>query len=406
MAYVYLQYGDSFFRDRRFADARPQYQEALKLDPELLPQLQTKLIASSLSIINDELEQAQSALPAKRGLELAKQLQELLVLDPELPHTHLLMGVVFEHLRRPGLAVSEYQRVLGRRVPGRSPAERVKSARRQAQELISTTPLEVSAAGKGEDWAYCEPGDWQEARSEHFRLLHHNPRVSARILAAAEYHLEREAPFFGLSPDSPWPVTCDILLYRDAETYHQSTGRPTWSPAVSTFTIHAGSLSDLAIHTHQEAKLIGQTVIPHELGHLLLAAVTGYATDVPLWLQEGVAVSQEPDFKVAHLLREVAARRDAGTSMSFEQVVDATEYPPAEDVDHFYGLSHALVQYLFRQADFETFRRFALDARRDLARALTTHYGMTLDELRAGCESFLEDRLASIGARPSAAAAE
>ena len=396
-ARTYLQYGDSLFRQGDFEQARTQYQEALRLDPELLPQLENKLIASTLSVINEELEQATEPLPPERALALARELQRLVALKPDLPHIHLLMGVVYEHLRRPALALSEYQQVLGETVPGATLPERVVEARRRAQALISRTPLRVDAATQGEDWTYSEPGDWQVDRSPHFRLYHHNPRVSSRLLAAAEYHLRHQAPFFGLDPGAVWEV--DIFLYRDAQAYQQATGRPTWSPGVSTFT-RADDTVQVAIHTHQQARLLGQTVIPHELGHLLLARVTDYAPDIPLWLQEGVAVSQEPAFKRDYLLREVAARRSADSAMSLAEVLRATTYPEAEDVDHYYGLCYSLVQYLLSRADFEHLRRFALEARRDLPGALKRHYGMTVEDLERAWQEYLKETLAGLGEGP------
>ncbi len=400
LARTYLRYGDSLFREDDYGAAQRQYERVLRLDPDLLPQVQMKFIATVLSVVNRELEQAQGPLPSSRGLELTRQLQELIALDPDLPHTHLLMGLVYEHLRRPTLALSEYQQVLGETVPGASVRERGVAARQRAQRLVSQTPLEVDTAPQSEDWAQHEPGDWQVDHSDHFRLHHHNPRVSARLLAAAEYHLKRQAPLFGLSPETALPVTCDIFLYRDGEAYREATGRAAWSSAVSTFTASNGNPAELAIHTHQEAKLLGQTSVPHELGHLLLYRVTGYAHDVHLWIHEGVAVSQEPAFKVAYLVDEVSARRQAATAMPLEEVLRTTTYPGAEDVSEYYGLCYSLVQYLLSQGDFDRLPQFALDARTDLDRALQTHYGMTLSEFRSGWEEYLEDRLASLPAGP------
>jgi len=400
LAQAHLQYGDSLFRENDYAGARTQYGEVLRLDPELLPQVQNKLIASGISIINDELKAAQGPLPKKQGLRLARQLQSILTLDPDLPHAHFLMGVVYEHLRRPRLALSEYEQVLGQAVPGSSLSDRLTLARQRSQAKVNETPLAVDTATQDEDWAYSEPGDWQVAKSEHFILHHHNPRVSARLLAAAEYHLKREAPLFGLSADTAFPVPCNIFLYRDAEAYQEATGQSAWSPAVATFTARGGMATELAIHTHQQAKLLGQTSIPHELGHLLLYRLTGYVQDVPLWIHEGVAVSQEPDFKITYLLDQVRARRQAGTAMSLDQVLTADTYPEPDDISHYYGLCYSLVQYLLSLADFEQLPRFALDARTNLDQALQKHYSITLEELRTGWQEYLEKRLASLPASP------
>jgi tetratricopeptide (TPR) repeat protein len=390
-AQVYLQHGDSLLREQNYGEARRQYEEALALDPELLPQLQTKLIACALTVVERELERAERPLPRRKAVSLASQLQELLALDADLPHSHFLLGVLYEHMGRGDLALGEYEHALGRTVPGGSLAARLATARADAQQLAVTTPLKLDTTPAPENWSYSEPGDWQVDASEHFRLHHHNPRVAARLLAAAEYQLQREAPLFALTPETAWPGKCDIFLYRSAEVYQRATGRPAWSPAVSTFMLDSeGALTQLAIHTHQEAKLIGQTVIPHELGHLLLARVTDYVPDLPLWIQEGVATSQEPGFKVTHLLQEVAARRQAGTALTLAEVLSAKTYPRAEDVDHFYGLSYSLVDYLLTKADFEHLRRFALSARSDVAQALLDGYGMRIEDLERNWEEHLE----------------
>jgi tetratricopeptide (TPR) repeat protein len=401
-ARAYREYGDSLLREQNYGDARRQYEEALALDPELLPQLQTKLIACTLTVVEGELERAEGPLPRRKAVSLGRQLQELLALDADLPHSHFLLGVLYEHTGRGDLALAEYERALGRAVPGASLAARLATARADAQELAVTTPLKLDTTPAPEDWSYSEPGDWQVDASDHFRLHHHNPRVSARLLAAAEYQLEREAPLFALTPETAWPGKCDIFLYGSAEAYQRATGRPAWSPAVSTFILDSeGAPTQLAIHTHQEAKLIGQTVVPHELGHLLLARVTDYVPDLPLWIQEGVATAQEPGFKVTHLLQEVAARRQAGTALTLAEVLNAKTYPRAEDVDHFYGLSYTLVDYLLTKADFEHLRRFALSARTDVARALLDGYGMKMEEFERNWEKHLESLVRPPASQPA-----
>jgi len=403
-AQAHVQYGDSLLRERKHAEARAQYREALALAPELLPQLQARLIAATLFVVQAELERAERPLPPEKARDLTRQLQELLALDANVPHSHFLLGAVEERAGRTDLALAEYEQALGQTVPGTSLARRLATARREAQELVVNTPLRVDASSPDEDWSYSEPGDWQVLTSEHFRLYHRNPRVAARLLAAAEYHLKREAPFFALTAGSAWPTRCDIFLYRAAQDYQKATGRPAWSPAVSTFTLDSeGAVSEMSIHTHQEARLIGQTVIPHEVGHLLLAQVTGYVPDLPLWIQEGVATAQEPGFKVTHLLREVAARRQAGTALSLTEVLNAKTYPAAEDIDHFYGLCYSLVGYLLTKGDFEHLRRFALSARTDLAKALFDQYGMKMGDLERGWGDYLEELLrplASESGRP------
>jgi tetratricopeptide (TPR) repeat protein len=390
-AQAYLQYGDSLLREQNHGEARRRYEETLVLDPELLPHLQTKLVASALSVIEGELERMGRPVPREQAVALMRQLQELVALDANVPHSHFMLGILYERTGRADLALAEYEHALSRTVTGTSLADRLGTARREAQNLVARTPLKLDTTPATEDWSYSEPGDWQFAASEHFRLHHHNPRVSARLLAAAEFQLQREAPLFALTPETAWRGKCDIFLYTNAQAFQQATGQPVWSPGVSTFILdREGALSELTIHTHQEAGLIGQTVIPHELAHLLLARVTGYVRDLPLWIQEGVATSQEPGFKAVHLLEEVSARRRAATALTLSEVLNAKAYPRPEDVDYFYGLSYSLVQYLLTKGDFERLRQFALSARADVARAFLDHYGMKMDDLERDWEAYLE----------------
>jgi len=396
LAEAYVQYGDSFFRVEKYSEAVPRYEEALRLDPEVLPAVHMKLIAGVLTEVNHELEQANGPLPKERAMELFRRLHDLLQLEPDLPHIHLLLGLVYEHLGRPKLALSKYQQVAGEPAPGRSLQERLAAARKQAQQVISRTPLRIDVVTKTEDWSYAEPGDWQVEDSEHFRLFHHNPRVSAKLLAAAEFHLKREAPFFGVAPEAPWPGRCDIFLYPTAEEFQKATGRPGWSAAVSQLSPGPLGVGRLTMQTHQEVKLLGQTIVPHELGHLLLARVTEYARDLPLWLQEGVAVSQEPRFKLIYLLRDVATHRENDTALSLDAVLDLTDYPGEGDVNQYYGLCYLAVDVLLSRADFETLRRFALEARGGLEPALGKHYGLSRKEFLAAWEEHLKQSLEAV----------
>jgi hypothetical protein len=126
-----------------------------------------------------------------------------------------------------------------------------------------------------------------------------------------------------------------------------------------------------------------EAIIAHELAHIVVGlAADNPFTDLPRWLDEGLAMFAEDDEPVDNLatLRR-AVRRDDLLS-----VRSMSSYPgQAEMVDLFYGEAYSVVKFLVETYGRERMNAFlgvfAEGARQE--EALQRAYGFGLDELDA-----------------------
>jgi len=87
-----------------------------------------------------------------------------------------------------------------------------------------------------------------------------------------------------------WDNRCKIFLYPDAETYLGVTGAASWSRG------HV-QVDKKEISTYIWQEMFFDTILPHEIGHIIFRELVGYSKALPLWLDEGVACMQEYESK-------------------------------------------------------------------------------------------------------------
>ena len=83
-----------------------------------------------------------------------------------------------------------------------------------------------------------------------------------------------------------WDNRCKIFLYPDADTYLKTTGVIGWSRG------HVQVVTK-EISTYIWQEMFFDTILPHEIGHIIFREFVGYSKVLPLWLDEGVACMQE-----------------------------------------------------------------------------------------------------------------
>ncbi|MDD5560729.1 MAG: hypothetical protein PHT50_01155 [Candidatus Omnitrophica bacterium] len=87
-----------------------------------------------------------------------------------------------------------------------------------------------------------------------------------------------------------WDNRCKIFLYPDEETYLGATGVISWSRG------HV-QIAKKEISTYMWQEMLFDTILPHEMGHIIFREFVGYNKALPLWLDEGVACMQEYESK-------------------------------------------------------------------------------------------------------------
>lgn len=99
------------------------------------------------------------------------------------------------------------------------------------------------------------------------------------------------------------------------------------------------------IYTALDADGLLDTVIPHEVAHALLDSVL--ERPLPLWLNEGLAMSCEAERSLQARLRRYADVRAAGAGLGLVDIVHLDGYPETEtELLSYYDGAAALTAFL------------------------------------------------------------
>jgi hypothetical protein len=144
--------------------------------------------------------------------------------------------------------------------------------------------------------------DWEEQKSEHFILF--RPPASElsnstdyagdiievddfckEVLRKAELYYEGIAEDLGYPRSSEfwtWDKRVKIYLYPDHPSFVEASGHPNWAGG-------AADYNTKSIMSFIGSKEFTDTILPHEIAHLVFRDFIGFRGDAPLWLDEGVA---------------------------------------------------------------------------------------------------------------------
>lgn len=151
----------------------------------------------------------------------------------------------------------------------------------------------VSLLLVAENLCAAEPAPvWKITKSDHFIIYSAaiDEEFSAKVLKNAETYYDEIAGWLGYPRRASfwtWNNRCKIYIYESKEEYIAKTGHALWSKG-------AAILNRRTIVSYHEAADFTQSVLPHEIAHLIFRDfVGGPSVSIPLWLDEGVAMAQE-----------------------------------------------------------------------------------------------------------------
>ncbi len=239
--------------------------------------------------------------------------------------------------------------------------------------------------------APCEAraSDWKEIKGDHFVVYYAADEIFAKdTLRHAETYYTRIADDLGYNRFSywNWDNRVKIFIYPDEATFHKATGQPEWSKGLADYTAKE-------ISTFNWNKEFQETLLPHEIGHLIFRDFVGFKGQVPLWLDEGVAQWQEPQ-------RRPIARQAGYTVMlkrgvyPFEQFtsISSLDDRSKTDVHHFYMQALSVVDFLIKQHGTVLFTQFCRQLRdgKSLNDALKSAYAQAIPNQSALEEKWLK----------------
>lgn len=167
-------------------------------------------------------------------------------------------------------------------------------------------------------------GDWQELKSEHFMVYFiQDEKFAKEVLDKAEVYYQRIAYDLGYPRYSnfwTWDRRVKIYIYKEKDEFLKVTSQPNWSEGMADY-------SKKQIVSYGWAKGFVESLLPHEMAHLIFRDFVGFKGEVPLWLDEGVAQWAEEqkrkDYKAMskhYLKKETLLSLDAMMTLDIRQV--------------------------------------------------------------------------------------
>jgi hypothetical protein len=228
-------------------------------------------------------------------------------------------------------------------------------------------------------------GSFNEARSTHFIVLYQKApeEFVKKVLDKAEFYYEKITEDLGFRRFDfwLWDNRAKIYIYDDVKSYQAVSGQPSWSggAALPHFKI---------IQTFVSADNFLDTILPHEMGHIIFRELVGFNNPaVPLWLEEGVASYQEKaKYSQAKIFIRKAVREgnfmDLNKLSSFYTVANLDP----KVVNIFYAESFSIVDFLIENFGRDNFVLFCQNLRdyRDFKKSLRLSYSLDgLNELNS-----------------------
>jgi len=159
--------------------------------------------------------------------------------------------------------------------------------------------------------------EWQEIGSDHFLVYYTGDRDFAQ-----EVSHKAEGYYVGIASDLGYPRYSEfwtwenrvkIYIYPDRESFLRASGQPSWSEGMADYTNKR-----IMSFTHSQGFV--DSILPHEMAHLIFRDFVGFKGEVPVWLDEGVAQWAEP---LKRRIIKAVSRNilDKGTFFSVEDMV-------------------------------------------------------------------------------------
>ncbi|MFH1190255.1 MAG: hypothetical protein V1682_06145 [Candidatus Omnitrophota bacterium] len=127
---------------------------------------------------------------------------------------------------------------------------------------------------------------WKEAKGEHFIVYYgQDEKFAKEVLDKAEAYYRDIASGLGYPRYSEfwlWDKRTKIYIYPDHESFLKATGQPAWSHGMADY-----KKKEITSYVWSEGFI--ESLLPHEMAHLIFRDFVGFAGQVPLWLDEGVA---------------------------------------------------------------------------------------------------------------------
>ena len=128
--------------------------------------------------------------------------------------------------------------------------------------------------------------DWKELSGDHFRIYYTGEEKFAKdVSRSAEKYYKTIAVGIGYPRYDEfwtWDKRVKIYIFPDHDSYIKASGMPAWSHGMADYT-------KKEIMSYLWSEMFLDSILPHEIAHLIFRDFVGFTGQIPLWLDEGVA---------------------------------------------------------------------------------------------------------------------
>ena len=204
--------------------------------------------------------------------------------------------------------------------------------------------------------------EWKEFRSAHFIIYY--KQASNDFLYKIRNYVEDyyqdilEDLGFRRSKFWTWENRARIYLFNSHEDYIEQTGMAEWSAANVDY-------RNKIINTYPDAPNLFDNVLVHELTHIIFREYVGFGSNIPLWLDEGVATFMEKKKEIYLLERRLRKLNEKGSIFDLKDLAginDALSFSQ-DEAAAFYTQSFSLVYFLIKQFGRDAFAKFCYSLR-------------------------------------------
>lgn len=230
--------------------------------------------------------------------------------------------------------------------------------------------------------------NWKELKGDHFVIYYgkgdsegDGARFARDVLRVSESYYRQISLDLGYQRYSKfwqWENRVKIYIYTTRDEYLKATLQPKWSHGIADYT-----KKEISSYYWSEEFL--QSILPHEITHLIFRDYVGFKGEIPLWLDEGVAQWEEPA-KRAVVRQVMKSVLEKGKALTIEQLMAFTLGGKEEDeeaVTNFYIQAVSVIDFLIREYGSQNFIHFCRQLRdgKSLNEALKFTYPTSIRDL-------------------------
>ena len=133
---------------------------------------------------------------------------------------------------------------------------------------------------------------WKEIKGDHFIVYYMGQDgFASNVLRKAEEYYSNIGDDLGYQRHSnfwQWENRVKIYIYPTREAFLKESGQQSWSHGYANY-----DQKEIGSYVWEEGFV--ESLLPHEITHLIFRDYVGFQGEIPVWLDEGVAQWQEPD---------------------------------------------------------------------------------------------------------------